>query len=92
MFKAVGGDTLVSRDPTVVWSRSVADHALWRVIEYHDFESVICLLSQQRQNALKDIIGSNVEQDEGVRVWVCVSSQTSYAGYRSQLSSRRKKW
>jgi hypothetical protein len=61
MFEAVGGDTLVSRDPTL-WAKSVADYSLWRVIEYDDFESVISLLSQQQQNALKEIIDSNVEQ------------------------------
>ncbi|UJR14387.1 hypothetical protein I4U23_001384 [Adineta vaga] len=61
MFEAVGGDTLVSRDPTL-WAKSVADPTLWRVIEYHEFESVVCLLTQQRQNALTEIIGLTMEQ------------------------------
>jgi hypothetical protein len=60
-FEAVGGHTLVSRDPTV-WAKSVVDHSLWRVIEYDDFESVICLLTEEQQNVLKDIIACNVEQ------------------------------
>jgi hypothetical protein len=61
MFEAVGGDTLLSRDPTV-WAKSVVDYSLWRVIEYDDFESVISLLSAERQMALKEIIESDVLQ------------------------------
>ncbi len=61
MFEAVGGDTLLSQDPTL-WAKSVVDYSLWRVIEYDDFESVICLLNQDRQNAIKEIIDSNIEQ------------------------------
>jgi hypothetical protein len=89
MFEAVGGDTLVSRDPTA-WSRSVADHALWRVIEYHDFESVICLLSQQRQNALKDIIGSNAEQVVNTNTKV-ILFQGDRTPYELDCGKRKKK-
>jgi hypothetical protein len=61
MFEAVGGDTLLSRDPTI-WAKSVMNYSLWRVIEYDDFESVISLLSAEQQMALKEIIELDIEQ------------------------------
>jgi hypothetical protein len=47
-FQAVGGDTLRCRDPTL-WAQSVGDPNWWRIIEEHDYQSVLTLLSEQQQ-------------------------------------------
>jgi hypothetical protein len=53
-FEAVGGDTRLNRDPTL-WKDSIADPYLWRIIEQDDFQSVITILDQQRQQKLQEI-------------------------------------
>ena len=57
-FQAVGGNTLLSRDPTI-WAETVADSILWRVIEQADYQSVITLLSEHQQKAIETIVVDN---------------------------------
>ncbi|CAF0766935.1 unnamed protein product [Adineta steineri] len=54
-FEAVGGDTLNNRDPTL-WTNTVADPSLWRIIEQDNYQSVITLFDRERQKKLQKII------------------------------------
>ncbi|CAF1518086.1 unnamed protein product [Rotaria sp. Silwood1] len=54
-FQAIGGDTRLHRDPTL-WTDSVAEPSLWRIIEQDNYQSVITLLDQERQQKLQRII------------------------------------
>jgi hypothetical protein len=53
-FEAVGGDTLLNRNPTL-WINTVADPFLWRIIEQNNYQSIITLLDQERQQKLQKI-------------------------------------
>jgi hypothetical protein len=53
-FEAVGGDTSLNRDPTL-WINTVADPFLWRIIEQNNYQSIITLLDQERQQKLQKI-------------------------------------
>jgi hypothetical protein len=47
-FEAAGGDTRNNRDPTL-WTDTIGNSFLWRIIEQDNYQSVITLLDQQRQ-------------------------------------------
>jgi hypothetical protein len=53
-FEAVGGDTSLNHDPTL-WIDTIADPFLWRIIEQDNYQSIITLLDQQRQEKLEKI-------------------------------------
>jgi hypothetical protein len=60
-FEAVGGDTRFNRDPTL-WTNTIADPFLWRVIEQDNYESIITLLDKQRQQKVQKIFNSYTMQ------------------------------
>jgi len=53
-FEAVGGDTRLNRDPSL-WTNTIADPFLWRIIEQDNYQSIITLLDQQRQQKIQEI-------------------------------------
>ncbi len=50
----MGGDTRFNCDPTL-WTNSIANPSLWRIIEQDNYQSVITLLDQERQDKLQEI-------------------------------------
>ncbi|CAF3745648.1 unnamed protein product [Rotaria sp. Silwood1] len=50
-FEAVGGNTLLARNPTA-WEETLSNPIFWRVIEQSEYKSVITLLSKQQQEAI----------------------------------------
>jgi hypothetical protein len=50
-FQAVGGDTVLSRDPTL-WAQTVTNPKFWRIIQQSDYQSVLTLLSKQQQKMI----------------------------------------
>lgn len=55
IFQFTGGDRSLSRD-VQAWTKSLDDPLQWRVVEYDRFQSVISLLSQDRQDAIRRMI------------------------------------
>jgi tellurite resistance-related uncharacterized protein len=60
-FEAVGGDTRYNRDPTL-WTNTIADPSLWRIIEQDNYQSVITLLDQKRQEKLQEIFSHYIQK------------------------------
>ncbi|CAF1007049.1 unnamed protein product [Adineta steineri] len=50
-LQAVGGNTLMVRNPTV-WEQTVADPMLWRIIQQVEYKPVTGLLNEQQRQAI----------------------------------------
>lgn len=64
IFQFIGGDRSLSRN-VQAWKKSLDDPLQWRVVEYERFRSVISLLSQDRQDAIRKIIEHGSIQKKG---------------------------
>ena len=67
IFQFTGGDRSLSRN-VQSWTKSLDDPLQWRVVEYDRFQSVISLLSQDRQDAIRQIIEkANIQKNGKIR-------------------------
>ncbi|UJR19599.1 hypothetical protein I4U23_022733 [Adineta vaga] len=67
-FEAVGGDTLLVRNPTA-WEETLNNPMLWRVIDQRHCKSVLTLLSDKQQEAILRIDSSlNAEYHDKIGI------------------------